>query len=281
MATIRVRDWTKEQIEKIQDAESHSSHDSVIKSLLKDRQLARFADSAGAQDTPPQQSSHASPPDKAYDNLTVLDELVEPESGVLFLWCPNCGNEIVHLTVENALGISVFEVDCQRCLNTLDQHSIVSIEIGYPIEQKIIDGDLQADLKRCVIDYWDRTLSQLPERDVDDETEIEHLIWKIGSYVQNFMWDWPTDTPAVGIETGYVYRDTAVDECIEVLEPVTNNRNAPDSYKVKRYGPDEDPAGVTPEILDSDTIVDLLISRQLVIEATDPADEREQADELH
>jgi len=35
---IRVQDWTKEQLEEIKDEEDHTSLDSVVKSLLKERQ---------------------------------------------------------------------------------------------------------------------------------------------------------------------------------------------------------------------------------------------------
>jgi len=38
MPTIKVHDWTKEQLEDIKEEEEHSSFDSVIKSLLKERQ---------------------------------------------------------------------------------------------------------------------------------------------------------------------------------------------------------------------------------------------------
>jgi len=38
MPTIKVHDWTKEQLDDIKDEEEHSSYDSVIKSLLKERQ---------------------------------------------------------------------------------------------------------------------------------------------------------------------------------------------------------------------------------------------------
>lgn len=38
MPTIKVNDWTKEQLEDIKEEEEHSSFDSVIKSLLKERQ---------------------------------------------------------------------------------------------------------------------------------------------------------------------------------------------------------------------------------------------------
>lgn len=37
MPMIRVQDWTKEQLEEIKDEEDHTSLDSVIKTLLKDR----------------------------------------------------------------------------------------------------------------------------------------------------------------------------------------------------------------------------------------------------
>ena len=57
MATIRVRDWTKEQIEEIREAESHSSHDSVIKALLKDRELAKFAGEAVARSEDEEQTA--------------------------------------------------------------------------------------------------------------------------------------------------------------------------------------------------------------------------------
>jgi len=38
MPTIKVHDWTKEQLEDIKKEEQHSSYDSVIKSLLKERE---------------------------------------------------------------------------------------------------------------------------------------------------------------------------------------------------------------------------------------------------
>lgn len=37
MPMIRVQDWTKEQLEEIKDEEDHTSLDSVVKSLLKER----------------------------------------------------------------------------------------------------------------------------------------------------------------------------------------------------------------------------------------------------
>lgn len=38
MASIKVHDWTKEQLDDIKEEEEHSSYDSVIKSLLKERE---------------------------------------------------------------------------------------------------------------------------------------------------------------------------------------------------------------------------------------------------
>jgi hypothetical protein len=37
MPTIKVNKWTKEQLEEVKEHEDHSSFDSVIKSLLKER----------------------------------------------------------------------------------------------------------------------------------------------------------------------------------------------------------------------------------------------------
>jgi hypothetical protein len=37
MPMIRVQDWTKERLEEIKDEEDHTSLDSVIKTLLKER----------------------------------------------------------------------------------------------------------------------------------------------------------------------------------------------------------------------------------------------------
>ena len=37
MPMIRVQEWTKDQLEEIKDEEDHTSLDSVVKTLLKDR----------------------------------------------------------------------------------------------------------------------------------------------------------------------------------------------------------------------------------------------------
>ena len=38
MPTIRLNEWTKERLDEIKDEEDHSSYDSVVKSLIKDRE---------------------------------------------------------------------------------------------------------------------------------------------------------------------------------------------------------------------------------------------------
>ncbi|WP_135822089.1 hypothetical protein [Halostella litorea] len=269
MATIRVRDWTKEQIEKILEEESHSSHDSVIKSLLKDRELAKFA-GQGVDTEPDAETESPQPPaDKAFEDLTVLDELHGADNGVLFLWCPNCGNELAHLTLDNPVDVSVFEMECQRCLTHLDQHAIIAIEIGYPIEEKLVEDDLGDDLKACVIDYWDRTLERTADADAD-EREAEQLVWQFDQYVRNFQWDWPADVPVVGFETGRTFRDAVADELIEVIEPVTENRNALDAFEVKRYPDGADPGEVDTETMDGDAIADLIIDRNLFLHDEPP-----------
>ncbi|WP_424004924.1 hypothetical protein ACOZ4I_18660 (plasmid) [Haloarcula salina] len=278
MATIRVRDWTKEQIERIRDAESHSSHDSVIKSLLKDRKLAQYVDEPaepGADQTA-DAADETTAPDTPFEDLTVLAELRDPDNGVVFLWCPNCGNELAHLTVDTPLGLSVFETECQRCLTHLDSHAVVAIEIGYPIEQKLVDDHLQPDLKQCVLDYWDRTLR---EADVTTENaaDVDHLVWQFDQYRREFSWDWPADRPVVGLDSGTTYRDTETDERIRVLEPVTDNRNALDALQVRRYAPDTDPEAGEPdtEILDPADVVRLVRDRRLVLDDSGPSADHE------
>lgn len=265
MPTLRVREWTKEQIEAIRDSESHSSHDSVIKSLLKDREIAKFVDNGGEirEESTGADQRHSA--DKAFIDLTVLGELRTADSGVLFLWCPNCENEVAYLTVDNPADLSVFEMECQRCLSHLDQHAIVAIEIGYPIEQKLADDALQADLKECVIDYWNRTLERAPEGTEERNTDAEQLVWQFDQYTQNFNWEWPSDVPVVGFEAGRTYQNTTASECIEVIEAVSENKNALDAFRVKRYPSGSDSDDCEPEIMDSNSIIDLILGRRLLL----------------
>jgi hypothetical protein len=279
MATIRVREWTKKQIEQIRDAESHSSHDSVIKSLLKDRELAKFAGETADPTAPTKPDEPRRDVDKQFEELTVVNELSVPDNGVVFLWCPNCATEIAHLTVDGTMSVSVFEMECQHCLSNLNQHAIVAIEIGYPIERKLTDDALTADLKACVIDYWDRTLGEHTEGTADGSVDIEQLVRQFGQYVREFGWEWPTDVPAVGFEPGTTYRNATTDERIEVVEPVTDNRNALDSFEVRRYGPDTDPEGADAEIMDSSTIVDLITTRNLLVDQQAPTGSSTAVDE--
>lgn len=261
MATIRIRDWTKEQLEEIQDAESHSSHDSVIKSLLKDHELAQFAHATAPSDESIE--SESAPEEKAFDDLTVFDELTAVDNGVVFLWCPNCGKEMAHLSVENPIRIPVYEMECQRCLTHLDHHAIVGIEIGYPIEKRLVEETLQDDLKACVIDYWDRKLEQLAI-EVSADADLDHLVWQFGQYVRTFNWDWPSDVPVIGIEIGRTYRDDVTGDVLEVLECVTENRNELDSYRVRRYRNDADDPET--EIMGKDSLMPLLLRRSLYVE---------------
>jgi len=258
MATIRVRDWTKERIEEIREAESHSTHDSVIKGLLKDRELAKFA-GAGVPDRDGTVGDSPEEPETVIEDLTVLAEMVRADSGVLFLWCPNCGNEMAHLGVENPLAMSVFEAECQRCLCRLDQHAVVGIEIGYPVEQRIVDGTLESDLRECVVDYWDRTLRDLGTGTPGIDTDEEQFVWKLDRYDRSFDWDWPADVPVVSVQAGRTYRNEATDERIEVLEATTEHRNSLDSYRVRRH----DGNGSETEEIDPGTVANLLLGRGL------------------
>lgn len=258
MATIRVRDWTKERIEEIREAESHSSHDSVIKTLLKDRELAQYAGPVSETDTDEQASS--GPSEKAFDDLTVLSEMESADNGLVFLWCPNCGNEVAHLGVENPLSMSVFEAECQRCLTRLDQHAIVAIEIGYPIEQQLVDGALAADLQRCVVDYWDRALDDLAAGRLDVDVADETFVWKLGDYHREFGWEWPSDVPVVTLDAGETYRNDVTGDRLEVLEVAAENRTAPDDYRVRR-------GDAEPEVVDANTVLDLVLGRNTYLDS--------------
>lgn len=265
MASIRVRDWTKEQIEKIREEESHSSHDSVIKALLKDRELAKFAGTAVDDESAEPADVQVAPPEKAFDDLTVLAELHSADNGILFLWCPNCGSEIAHAGFENPLSLSVIEIECQRCLTRLDQHATVAIEIGYPIEERIVEETLLDDLKKCVIDYWDRTLERLADGSLDDEViDDDRFVWQCDQYLREFDWDWPTDVPVVGLREGHVYRNEITGERIEVLHAEEENRNTIDDFRV-RIVPDDADENVETELLDSGEGMNLLISRSLYL----------------
>jgi len=264
MATIRVRDWTKEQIEEIRDAESHSSHDSVIKALLKDRELAKFAGTAAEETTDWSEPETQQSVDKEFDDLTILSELEQADNGVVFLWCPNCGNEIAHIGFENQISMSVFEVECQRCLTRLDQRALVSIEVGYPIEERVVEGTVEDDLKRCVVDYWDRSLEAVAAGSFDGEDiDDERLVWQYNEYLEEFGWSWPTDVPAVGVQPGETYRNDVSGDHFEVIEAVTDNRGELDDYRIRRDS-GGNPGGET-EVLDSDEIMNLVLSRSLYV----------------
>lgn len=264
MATIRVRDWTKTRLEEIAERESHSSHDSVIKSLLKDREMAQLATQAGPiQQSEPEQKDE--PSQGTIDGLSVLAELSQPENGVFFLWCPNCESEIAHFTVDSPIGIDVCEIECQHCLTQLDQHAIVAIEMSYPIEEKLVDGSVLPDLQTCVIDYWDRVLGEAAGWDRTND-DPDDLVWRIGQYAREFDWDWPDEIPAVSFESGVSYRNVQTNERIEVGEAVTNDRSGVNAYQVRRSPLDED-GEPEDEVLDSSVICEMILNRYLYAES--------------
>ncbi|WP_227378406.1 hypothetical protein [Haladaptatus halobius] len=267
MATIRVRDWTKERIEEVREKESHSSHDSVIKALLKDRELAKFAGTSLEGEEKETKGTPDEPTDKIFNNLTVLAELVHADNGVLFLWCPNCGNEIAHLGVENPISIPIFEMECQRCLSRLNQHAIVGIEIGYPIEERIIEETLDEDLKACVIDYWDRTIQRIAtEPNPEENLDEEQLIRQFEEFRDEFGWDWPTDIPVIGLKQGKKYHNKRTDDRIEVIEQMAEDRSSANTYRVKKLSNSEGKEEAETELWKPTTVMDLILSRDLYVE---------------
>lgn len=265
MATIRVRDWTKERIEEIRDAESHSSHDSVIKALLKDRELAQFAGTETPADGSDAPASEPYGGEKTFEDLTVLAEASEVDNGIAFLWCPGCGNEIAHVGFDDGVPLTVFEVECQRCLTRLDQRAIVAIEVGYPIEERVVEGTLEADLQASVVDYWDRSLAALRDGEyVDEDVDDEKLVWRYNEYLEEFGWTWPPERPAIGVRPGGSYRNEATGDRIEVLDVETENRGGLDDFRIERTPADAE-RGETETLL-AEELVRIVLSRRLTVE---------------
>jgi hypothetical protein len=287
MPTIRVRDWTKDRIEEIRETESHSSNDSVIKSLLKDRQLAQQAvtDMKDTQASETEPTADATEP--SIPGLTTLAELTRTENGVLFIWCPNCENEIAHASVSSPIDIDVFEIECQQCLTQLDQHALVAIDLSYPIEGRLVDGTLIDDLQECVVDYWDRALrtastaptaetSESESPDADNDKSIDRLVWRIDRYVREFNWEWPASVPIVAFEVDKTYTNTQTGERFRVIERLSNNRTDVDSYRICRFSADADvdtestcdPENTDEvqgevETLESETVSELILDRAI------------------
>jgi hypothetical protein len=266
MPTIRVRDWTKARLDDIRERQNHSSHDSVIKTLLKDHELAELRQQTAATPEPDTEDSYEPADDTEYavPGMTVLAELNTPKDDVGFLWCPNCDTEVAHFTFSKPSSFEDFETTCPQCFTGLDQHALVAIEIDYPLERKLVDDELAGNLKTAVIDYWDRRLGATPEHieDEDDEERVNRLVWKFDQYAKDFMWEWPTDVPVVGLEAGGVYSRTDGAERIEVLERVPNSGTTVDGFRVKRSR-EGSTESAEPELLESETVCEWLRNRQL------------------
>ena len=265
MPTIRIRDWTKTKLEEIREEESHSSHDSVVKSLLKDREISQSVEEgriAGDRETQVQTPTVSG--EGAVPGLTVLSELETAENGVVFLWCPNCSTEVAHFTIQNPTVFDVFEIECQRCLTHLDQHALVAIELDYPLEVKLIEEELAADLKAAVIDYWDRVLRTL-SRDptLASPHEVDRLVWQFDQYAREFLWEWPAETPVVSLEPGETYELTDGDGRIEVLERVSEKGTTIDAFRIKRYAGNGEGEEPEVEVLDPGDAAELLRDRAL------------------
>ena len=266
MPTIRVRDWTKARLEEIRERQNHSSHDSVVKTLLKDHELAAARERT-PKTSPSRKTDYEGPTEEseyAVRGMKVLEELETPKDNVGFLWCPNCKTEVAHFTLAEPNSFEDFETSCPQCFNGLDQHALVAIEIDYPIEEKLVTDELAMDLKEAVIDYWDRRLRETPTAvgDMDNKERIERLVWEFDQYAKEFMWDWPVDVPVVGLEAGNSYINASADETIEVLERVPESGTNIDGFRVKRYS-GESGEDVEPELIESETVCELLRNRRL------------------
>lgn len=266
MPTIRVRDWTKARLDEIRERQNHSSHDSVVKTLLKDHELAAAREQVDTSVNGAKQQYEAPTDETEYavQGMKVLEELETPKDNVGFLWCPNCNSEVAHFTFTEPSSFDDFETSCPQCFNGLDQHALVAIEIDYPLEQKLVSDELAKDLKTAVIDYWDRRLQETPTDvgSMNNRDRVERLVWEFDQYAKDFMWEWPTDVPVVGLESGNAYKNTTTKETIEILERVPKGGTNIDAFRVKRYS--EGSGDQTDsELLESKPVCDLLRNRKL------------------
>lgn len=262
MPTIRIHEWTKEKLREVRETESHSSYDSVVKTLLRDRKVAQLSERLSVEESTPRPEGPERS-DKEFSDLTALAELTSAREGIMFLWCPNCGNEVAHMVAETTVAMSVFEIQCQQCLTELNQHAIVAVEIGYPVELKVVDNELQSDLRTCVIDYWDRLLRRIGDDTLDAETDAEYLLWQITRYYQSFDWDWPAEYPTVGLKPGETYLNRSTEEYIAVLEEASGETQDHGPYHVECWAADADRSVATEQVLDADQIRHLLTTRVL------------------
>lgn len=261
MPTIRLKQWTKDKLEAVRNRESHSSFDSVIKALLRDHEFSKLV-SQSLDTNEIAAEPIAEPDDKAFNDLTVLAELTHADEGILFLWCPNCRNEVAHVVTDNPVSLSVFETKCQQCLSQLEHHGLVVAEIGHPVEEQLIDGTLEANLRACVIDYWDRMLIRIADRSIDVENR-DALIWQVAQYSDQYDWDWPTDVPIVGLEPGKKYVNEAANECIAVIEPASDRRNDINDLHVETWPKEASRAEATTYVLERTEIIELITDRVL------------------
>lgn len=136
MTTIRIGEWTRDQLRTIQEREDHSSLDSVVKSLLKERDLAK---------TVKEDTLHSTP--DAVDNFHVVlntredkelvssgsqystaDRRSEIVTTILLLQCTQCGElqaaeaGFNHVSTEPDRGMgdeklyaSKYDLDCVNC----------------------------------------------------------------------------------------------------------------------------------------------------------------------
>lgn len=266
MGSIRIREWTKKQLEKVREDESHSSYDSVIKALLKDRQAVQLLQKK-ENDVQGDLSdkSEVSPAlhkkkDKTFDNLTVVNEIVEADDGVMFLWCANCANEMAHLTLDGNINIEKYESKCQQCLTENNEHTTVAIEIGYPLEERQADETLHRDLIRCVVDYWDRVI-KTAATSVTADTDADTIVTRFSQYQRQFEWDWPDDIPVITLEPGETYRNKATGDVFKVVERTSTHRDKLDSYRINQLS--DDLTVESTETLANDELLPPILSRRL------------------
>lgn len=268
--SIRVTDWTKQQLDQIKDTEDHSSRDSVLKSLLKDREIAAHARTHLAEDDP--HADWTAPAEKAVEGLLVLAEAGPTDHDEAHLWCPACGGYVMHLHIDDLRTITGLTIDCPRCGIEHDRHSLVALDINgetYPDDRLDDEDKRQHDLQTAVIDYWERALRTANFfESTGTGTVGEHLATAFYAHAHTYDWEWrPPDVPTTTLQTWHgdhprsrvTYRNVRDDEYLILLESIRTT----DDYRGLRYPVGSDPADADPELIPGDELDDLIEGKQL------------------
>lgn len=268
--SIRIGDWTKQQLAQIRDEEDHSSHDSVIKSLLKERDTAEVARLLSANDVDTEDSWRP-PADKRYDALTVMAEAGPLDDGEASLWCPGCGDEVMYLHMADFRAIDNVQVDCQQCDVELSAHSLVYLAEPEWLDTHPTPDERQPELKEAVIDHWERSLEQADLYEDDGHQTLGSVLGETYAQVATRLdWEWrPCDVPVLGIgkwvpqvDVPKVYRNTRDEEFLVFVNWYEYDGDGWSDTQVVRWPVDGEPEEAEVDRLPGEELEALMEQRE-------------------